>query len=205
MIRINLIGIERQPKRAVWFDLSRQVPVVCVLIALLTAGGTGWWHWALRQESRRLAAEIAAVNRELTRLKSAALEVEKVEAGSAQLRERVRLIEQLRSGQAVPAQLLDHVSRSVPESLWLTLLQQDGATVTIEGRSTTLIALSHFVGNLGRSAVLRKPIDIVRSQVEAGAATKRGDPMPDLISFVVRAQVAGAHVLEPAGNKKGST
>ena len=30
-----------------------------------------------------------------------------------------------------------------------------------------------------------------------------GVPVPDLISFVVRAQVVGAQVIEPAGKKKG--
>jgi Tfp pilus assembly protein PilN len=208
MIRINLIGVERQTKKVVSFDLSQQVPAVCALVALLAAGGTGWWYWSLRQESRRLDAEISAANREVARLKSAMSEVQKFEARSALLQERVKLIEQLRSGQAVPVQLLDHISRSVPESLWLTMLQQDGATITIQGRSTTLIALSDFVGNLGSSAVLQKPIEIVSSQVEPGdatkgAAAKGGAPVPDLISFVVRAQVVGAQVIEPPGKKKG--
>ena len=208
MIRINLIGVERQAKKAVSFDLSQQVPAVCVLIVLLAAGGTGWWYWSLRQESRRLDAEISAANRDVARLKSAMSEVQKFEARSALLQERVKLIEQLRSGQAVPVQLLDHISRSVPESLWLTMLQQDGATITIQGRSTTLIALSDFVGNLGSSAVLQKPIEIVSSQVEPGdatkgAAAKGGAPVPDLISVVVRAQVVGAQVIEPPGKKKG--
>ena len=38
--------------------------------------------------------------------------------------------------------------------------------MTIEGRSTTLIALSDFVGNLGNSPILQKPIEIVNSQVQ---------------------------------------
>ena len=169
MIRINLIGVERQTKKVVSFDLSQQVPAVCALVALLAAGGTGWWYWSLRQESRRLDAEISAANREVARLKSAMSEVQKFEARSALLQERVKLIEQLRSGQAVPVQLLDQISRSVPESLWLTMLQQDGATVTIEGRSTTLIALSDFVGNLGGSAVLRDCTLIAASRSGASA------------------------------------
>jgi type IV pilus assembly protein PilN len=210
MIRINLIGVERQTKKAVSFDLGQQVPALCALIVLLAAGGTGWWYWSLGQESRRLDAEITAANREVARLKSAMAEVEKFEARSALLQERVKLIEQLRTGQGVPVQLLDHISRSVPDSLWLTVMQQDGATVTIEGRSTTLIALSDFVGNLGSSAVLQKPIEIVSSQVEPGdagrsAASKGGPALPDLISFVVRAQVVGAQISEPpaSGKKKG--
>lgn len=205
MIRINLIGIERQTKKPVAFELSQQVPAICALVVVLAAGGTGWWFWSLRQESRRIEAEISSANREMARLKSAMTEVEKFEARSALLQERVKLIEQLRTGQGVPVQMLDHISRSVPDSLWLTMLEQNGATVTIEGKSTTLIALSDFVGNLGSSVVLQKPIEIVSSQVEPGGASKGKDgaALPDLISFVVRAQVVGAQVVEPAGKKKG--
>jgi hypothetical protein len=210
MIRINLIGIERQAKKAaVPFELSQQVPALCALIVLVTAAGTGWWYWSLGQEGRRVDAELAAAKREVASLKSATAEVEKFETRSALLQQRVKLIEELRTGQGVPVQLLDHISRSVPESLWLTMLQQDAGTVTIEGRSTTLIALSDFVGNLGSAAVLQKPIEIVSSKVEPGEAAKggsrNGPPVPDLISFVVRAQVVGAQPSEPpaTGKKKG--
>ena len=94
----------------------------------------------------------------------------------AQLQQRVALIEQLRSGQSVPVQLLDHVSKSLPDMLWLTDLEQKGDDVTIEGRSTTLIALSDFVGNLGTSALLKKPIEIVNSQVETVALPGQRQP-----------------------------
>jgi Tfp pilus assembly protein PilN len=92
-------------------------------------------------------------------------------------------------------QLLDHVSRSVPDMLWLTEIAQDGSALTISGRSTTLIALSDFVGNLGRSPLLQKPIEIVQSQVETvSGAAAQGGPAVELITFEVKAQVAA-----PAG------
>ena len=124
------------------------------------------------------------------------------EARSNQLQERVQLIESLRAGQSVPVQLLDHISRSLPDMLWLTEMNQDGGAVTLQGRSTTLIALSDFVGNLGSNPLLQKPIEIVNSQVEAGASSKNGPPAPDVISFTVRAQLAGAPAPDPAAKRK---
>jgi Tfp pilus assembly protein PilN len=90
----------------------------------------------------------------------------------------------------VPVQLLDHVSKSVPDMLWLTTMTQDAMQITIEGRSTTLIALSDFVGNLGSSDLLRKPIEIVQSQVQPGTGGGRGaTATPELVAFTVRAQI----------------
>ena len=148
-------------------------------------------------------ADTAKANREATRLKSVLAEVQQFEARTKQLQERVQLIERLRAGQSVPVQLLDHISRSLPDMLWLTNLQQEGSAVTIEGRSTTLIALSDFVGNLGSNALLVKPIEIVNSQVEPGqSASKSGQATPDLISFTVRVQVAGMPQAESGSAKK---
>jgi type IV pilus assembly protein PilN len=106
----------------------------------------------------------------------------------------VQLIEQLRGGQSVPVQLLDHVSRSLPDMLWLTSMVQNGPELTIQGRSTTLIALSDFVGNLGTNPLLIKPIEIVNSEVDAAASPQQGRTGPqavDTIRFTVKAQVAG--------------
>ena len=100
----------------------------------------------------------------------------------------MQLIEQLRAGQSLPVQLVDHVSRSVPDMLWLTELNHTGDAITIQGRSTTLISLSDFVGNLGSSDLLLKPIEIVDSQVEALPAAG-GQGTVDVIRFTVRAGV----------------
>ena len=76
--------------------------------------------------------------------------------------------------------------------------------MTIEGRSTTLIALSDFVGNLGSPSL--KPIEIVSSQVQP--ATKTGTRLtPELIQFTVRAAVntpaQPTSVEEPSGRGRG--
>ena len=94
-------------------------------------------------------------------------------------------------------QLLDHVSKSLPDMLWLTDMNQEGGAVKIQGRSTTLIALSDFVANLGNGGFLKKPIDIVNSVVEnnrSGAAQS-----VELINFTVKAELASAGRAAGAG------
>ena len=191
MIRINLLGTERkQAKNAPAFDLGQRLTVACSLILVASVVGIGWWYWTLQNESARVDNEIAMKTAEAARLQSLLTEVQKFEAQRTQLQQRVQLIEQLRSGQSVPVQLLDHVSKSLPDMLWLTDMNQEGGSVTIQGRSTTLIALSDFVANLGNGGFLKKPIDIVNSVVEnnrSGAAQAA-----ELINFTVKADLASA-------------
>jgi type IV pilus assembly protein PilN len=192
MIRINLLGTERkQTRKAPSFDLGQRLTAACSLILVAAVLGVGWWYWSLNNESARLDAEIVARQQEAARLQSLLVEVQRFEAQRTQLQQRVQLIEQLRSGQSIPVQLLDHVSRSLPDMLWLTDMAQDGGAVTIQGRSTTLIALSDFVGNLGNSALVKKPIQIVNSQVDSGRGGAPGTPSIDLINFTVKAELVG--------------
>jgi type IV pilus assembly protein PilN len=202
MIRINLLGTERkQTRKAPSFDLGQRVTAACSLILVVAIVGIGWWYWSLNDDAARLDAEIAAKQQEAARLQSLLVEVQRFEAQRTQLQQRVQLIEQLRSGQSVPVQLLDHVSKSLPDMLWLTDMNQEGGAVTIQGRSTTLVALSDFVGNLGSSDLLKKPIEIVNSQVDSG---RGGTQQPvDLINFTVKAELAGAARAGGAGPAAG--
>ena len=187
MIRINLLGVERKQVRArrPSFDIGQRLTVACSLILVGSLLGVGYWYWTLSEASTRVDREIAAAQTEAARLRSLLTEVQQFEARRAQLTQRVQLIEQLRGGQSVPVQLLDHVSRSLPDMLWLTSMVQNGPELTIQGRSTTLIALSDFVGNLGNNPLLIKPIEIVNSEVDgvepaAGAwwsAARRDDSL----------------------------
>ena len=189
MIRINLLGVEQpKPRVAIAFDIGQVVTVACSLVMVATVLLVGWWHWSLRGESSRIDAELTAGRQEAARLQLLLAEVEQFEEQRARLQERVALIEQLRSGQSIPVQLLDHVSRSLPDMLWLTSMQQQADEVTIEGRSTTLIALSDFVGNLAGGELLQRPIDIVDSQV-APAAGVGALATPELVEFTVRARM----------------
>ena len=207
MIRINLLGAERQKTRKTTttsLDAGQRITAACSLVLLLGIGGIGWWYWSLQQASAKVDADIVQAQQQAAQLRSLLREVEDFEGRRSQLQQRVALIEQLRGGQSVPVQLLDHVSRSLPDMLWLTSLQQDGAAVTIEGRSTTLIGLSDFVGNLGNTAVLGKPIEIVNSQLESQTAAA-GAPPVELIKFTVKAQLAGAaKPAPPAGRGRGA-
>jgi type IV pilus assembly protein PilN len=191
VIRINLLGVERQRgKKAFVFGINQRITLACSLVVVVAAVGIGWWWWSLNQESARVDTELASARQAAARLQSVLREVTQGEQRRAQLQQRVALIEQLRSGQSVPVQLLDHVSRSLPDMIWLTEMQEQQNQLTISGRSTTLIALSDFVGNLGNNPkLLQKPIEIVNSQVESAPGGAPQAPAVDVITFTVRAQI----------------
>ena len=189
MIRINLLGVERQKvaRASTFLDASQRTTFACCLIFGVTTLGIGGWYWTLNRQAAALEVEVSAAQAEVARLTKVLAEVKRAEDRRAQLQQRVAIIEELRRGQGVPVQMLDHVSRSLPDFLWLTSLEQKPDDVTIEGRTTTLISLADFVANLGTNKLVQKPIDIINSEVEnAGSKTASGAGA-ELIKFSVKA------------------
>jgi type IV pilus assembly protein PilN len=202
VIRINLIAGDRRAAKAAGLSLQigQKITLAGSVVLLVTALLVGWRYWALTQQETQLAADIDAARREEARLAEVLKQVASFESQRGQLQERVTLIDELRRGQSAPVHLVDEISRSVPEMTWLTSLKQDGYDVTIQGRSTTLAALSDFVGNLEATRYFRRPVEIVETQVVKGQ-----DEGQDLISFTIRGtfQMAGLET-SPAA-KTGST
>jgi type IV pilus assembly protein PilN len=201
MIRINLLGVERTKTRKLpTFTIqAQQLTIACSLVLVASAAGVGWWFWTLRQTAAQVETDIATAQQEQLRLQSVLAEVRQFEARREQLQQRVQLIEQLRAGQTLPVQLLDHVSRSVPEMLWLIDMEQKGDVLTIQGRANTLPAVSDFVANLGESPILTKPLDLADTQVETLQAMQ-GQPGIELYKFTVKASIdrVAAAKVEPA-------
>ena len=199
MIRINLLGVERTKTRKLpTFTIqAQQLTIACSLILVASVAGVGWWYWTLKQTAAQVETDIATAQQEQQRLQSVLAEVRQFEGRRSQLQQRVQLIEQLRAGQTLPVQLLDHISRSVPEMLWLTDMDQKGDALTIQGRCNTLIAAADFVTNLGNSNVLTKPIEL-DTQVEVLQASQ-AQPGIELYKFTVRAKV------DPAAAAKSGT
>ena len=186
MIKINLLTVERTAKRkARSFQIGQKATIGSSLILVATALLLGWWYWSLKNDSASLDQQIADAQRETIRLQSVIKQVQQFEARRVQLQQRVTLIEQLRKGQTGPVHLLDVVSRSLPDSMWLTEMKQTGDSLSIDGQVTTLTGLSDFVSSLEASGLFTGPVEIVDSQAQAVVAGT-----PELIKFTVRARAA---------------
>jgi type IV pilus assembly protein PilN len=185
LIKINLLAVDRErTKRKAKFQIGQKITVGCSLILVVAALGVGWWFWYLQRTSTDLDDQIAAAQQETQRLQSIIQQVQQFEARRAQLQQRVTLIEQLRKGQTGPVHLLDQISRALPDAMWLTDLRNTGTDVAIDGRCTSLTALSDFISALESSKLFAGAVEIVDSRVELATTSS-----PELIRFSVKGKV----------------
>jgi Tfp pilus assembly protein PilN len=87
-----------------------------------------------------------------------------------------------RAKQRGPVELLDTISRALPDGLWLMELRQTGASVQLEGRAVSLSALTDFVDRLQTSGRFLHTIDIVTTSMETLAETS-------IVRFAIRGDV----------------
>jgi type IV pilus assembly protein PilN len=187
MIRINLIAGDRDRARRRAFGVGfgvaatqQKTTLVCGAILLATALGIGLWYWSLAAHSRQIEADIVTSQKETARLRELIQQVQAFEARRAQLQLRVNLIENLQKGRDGPVHMLDEISHSVPNLLWLTEVKQQGADLLITGRCMSLTALSDFADNLKGTGYF-KPVEILESQAEQ--AQPGSGPMPNRFSL----------------------
>jgi len=166
VITVNLLGnVPRAPRRA-WVPANQKSAVAGLVMLLATALGVGGWWWQTASAQRKVDSEIAAAQADLTRLKGIAAMVDRAVARKLELTERLGLIDRLHRTQRAPVELLETISRSVPEGLWLLELKQNGQALQIEGRAMSLTALTDFVERLQTSGRFARPVDIVTTNME---------------------------------------
>jgi len=165
MIRINLLGSPK-PKgkkgpaiNMPSFDLGNLGgPLVQVAAVLLIAGAlnAGYWYQLDREKKsiavRALVAE--QKNRELADIKVRYLERQR-QADS--YKRRGDVIDQLRANQAGPVSLLAMIGDTVngTEAVWLNSMQDQGASVAIDGTALSSDAVANLISNLQKTGFFR--------------------------------------------------
>ena len=187
MIRVNLLASGTEPAHKPWHKLfvipqEQRAALIGLTMLLATAIGVGTWWWSIDRERKRVDAEISVAEAALTQLKEASRLVELATAREADLKQRLALIDRLRATQRAPVVLLDTISKSLSEGLWLLDLKQNGAMVQLEGRAMSLSALTDFIDRLQVSGRFAHTIDIVTTSMETVASQS-------VVRFAIRGEV----------------
>src|SRR5450755_1162812 len=165
MIRINLLG-GAKPKGKKGpavsmpsFELGNLGgPIVQVAGVLLIAGALNFGYWyQLDREKKTIEVQTRIAeqkNRELADIKVRYLERQKQ---AEAYKRRVDVIDQLRSSQTGPVNLLSMIGDTVngTEAVWLNSLQDQGANVAIDGTALSSDAVANLISNLQKTGYFR--------------------------------------------------
>src|SRR5262245_62841146 len=166
MIRINLAAAEkpeRSKKRAAagggggggMSGPSTPGAFQAYLLLTLFAGGAAflcaaaWWFKDAQRKD--LDRRIAADEKRQRDLQAIKVQVDAFQAKKVLLENKVNLIERLRAEQKSPVHMLDEISKSLPDFVWLTTMDENAGKVGFKGQSNSLTAVADFISALQRS------------------------------------------------------
>jgi type IV pilus assembly protein PilN len=165
MIRINLLGSPKpKGKKGPAFSMpSFEVgnlggPVVQITAVLLVAGALNYGYWyQIDREKKSIEVQTRMAeqkNRELADIKVHYLERQKQ---ADAYKRRVDVIDQLRANQTGPVTLLSMIGDTVngTEAVWLNSMQDQGATVAIDGTALSSDAVANLISNLQKTGFFR--------------------------------------------------
>ncbi len=173
MIRINLLAVERErTKKKSTFLTGQKVTIACSLVLVLALVTIGWRYLLAQQRieaARHRHRELAAGSHAAARDHPAGPGIRAAEGAIAAARGAHRAAAEEPDGtgpHAGPDQPLAAAERCGSRRSSRTT-----TAITIDGRCTSLTALSDFVANLEATGYFKKSVEILSSQLETPAAT----------------------------------
>ena len=156
MIRINLLSEGRRPvvarKTRPKISLGDQDPSLYFLGGGLVLGlliAAGWW-FSLNGKLKAVNADIRVAQREVDELRPILEEVKSFKAKQRELERKIQVINELTLAQKGPVQIMDRVSRALPDLVWLSTMNFRGQTVDLVGTAFNTNAIASFIENLDK-------------------------------------------------------
>ena len=161
MIRINLSGSDRPTKKRKaggggggGAPSSPGAMQAYLLLGIFLGGALlvclGLFFYVSGQ-IRELDTKIATAEERQRQLQEIKRQVDALELKRATFQRKVDLIERLKAEQSGPVHMLDEVSKSLPDFVWITNLDQSGTAVRFTGQSNGLTSVADFISALERS------------------------------------------------------
>jgi Tfp pilus assembly protein PilN len=133
-------------------------PKLKLMVVLLVAGALNYGYWyRLDRQGKSIVTQMQAAeqrNRELSDVKARFLE-RQTQANN--YKRRVDVIDSLRAGQAGPVNLLAMLGETVngTEAVWLSKMDDTGASVNLEGTALSTDAVANLIANLQKTGFFK--------------------------------------------------
>lgn len=165
MIKINLLSegkrpaaVRRTAKPAGGAMQGENIALVMLLLTFLVPVLiAGALYFKLHRDLVAKQEEVADAQAEVERLRSVLQEVEEFKAKKAELEHKIQVINDLRDNQRGPVQVMDSLSRALPELLWLDRMQMGPNQISLNGRAFNFNAIANLAENIDKVPEFQEP------------------------------------------------
>lgn len=176
MIRINLLKPEVKDIReapalaAPEVKVKRGFPLTTLVFILIIAALAAAFYLQ-RQMVSREKARLANAQQEKSRLQYVVAKLQELEQQKAVYEKKITLISQLRAQQDKAVNIMDELSRKLPEWVWLTELTCDGQNIQLKGNALSNNLIADYIYNLENSPHFDN-VNLISSAQKSGRNTQ---------------------------------
>jgi type IV pilus assembly protein PilN len=162
VIKINLLGEGRRPVAARQRRASSKrietAPLLMMILGALGLLGALGYFFVLGQALERKEAEVAEAQKEVDELAAIIREVEEFKTKKAELERKVQIVYDLKANQLGPVRIMDYISKALPQLMWLTNMDVQGASISIRGEAFNTNAVANFMESLDEYPEFSEPV-----------------------------------------------
>ncbi len=147
MIRINLLPARAAQRKE---QLLGQL-IALVLSTMVVLVGCAGFYVSLQAGIANEKKEIARKQDEINQLRKTIGEVAHYKKLQQELRGKLDVLEKLQDGKTGPVHLLEELSSSLPEKLWITSFKESNGQIKIDGIGFNEESVARFLENLEAS------------------------------------------------------
>jgi type IV pilus assembly protein PilN len=158
MIRINLLST-----REIEAELGRRQDVVVAVLGVGTALALCLAVFLYQFfRTTMLQREVSSLRAEIASIEGSAKEVAQLQATIASLKQKVTVIENLSKKKVGPVRVMESLSASAPERLWVTEFKENGGNLTLNGMAVDNQTVADFMKALQGSQYF-KDVELVEA------------------------------------------
>ncbi|HZH02370.1 MAG TPA: PilN domain-containing protein [Myxococcaceae bacterium] len=144
MIRINLLPTRQVKKR----EMGRQLLVIFGGVAVLALLLNFIWYASRAGVSSQNETEIGQINAQIQDLQSKIGEVDKLNARSKEVSDKIKVLDQLKKGRSGPVKLMDALALATPKKVGLVEFTEAANAVKITGTALSHDDVAELMRNL---------------------------------------------------------
>lgn len=147
MIKINLLPVKELMRKRMLIQhaVIGLIPIIVAIIVILI------FDFSISYRVKQLDEKIAKHRDEIKKLDVIIGKINKLEKDKTELEEKLKVISKLNKNRSIPVHILDELSKSMPEKLWLDDLEQNGPHLRLKGVGLDNETIVDFINNLKKS------------------------------------------------------
>jgi len=172
MIRINLLPVKAAQKKE---KLHGQLMILLACVVIATAGCAAVYYSLIskvaeaKEENDRRQVEIEQLKKQIG-------EVGRFKKMKEELQGKLDILAKLQEGQSGPVHLLDQLSASVPDKLWITSFKSTAGSVSISGFGMNEESVAQFLRDLEASPYyMNVELQVIEQATQAGIKLHKFD------------------------------